>query len=196
MKNFKWFLAAKYLQVSKFLWKIYYTVKYFIRDLFKKNTAPGTREKPFVPEIYKKEEVISIELTNTSDKKEKVDILSTSNAFLPDNIKLSISGCPKEGLLDAIIQIKMLIGKKVRGIRYTVSSNKQLSNIIEFKNVFFTGDIHTRWFRPNQYKTASQNQSLIIEAPLLQFEINNNLIIGLDIEPNETINLFLTIEDI
>ncbi len=189
MKNLKYFLFNNILRFLKYLSKKYYSVKYFIRDLFAK-------KKTFTPEIYKRVDVICIELTNSSDKKEGVNIFSLSNQFLPNHIKLSINGSTKEDLFDIIFQIKSLTGKKVKGVRYAVSTKEQLSNIIEIKNLSYLGDLIIHRIRPDAYQTASQVQSLIIDMPLYQFDINNKLTIAVNINPNEAINLFLTVEDI
>lgn len=81
----------------------------------------------------------------------------------------------------------------VNGLRYSVDTVGQLSQLITIQYQSASGDLVQKKFRPNVFKTASQNQSLQIDAPGYKFGVDGNTQIQVPLLANEEVTLILQI---
>lgn len=81
----------------------------------------------------------------------------------------------------------------VNGLRYFVETTAQLSNVITIYKKTSNGEVNSQIFRPLTFKTASQNQSLQIDAPGYKFPVDGDTQIQVPVNPSEQVTLVLQI---
>ncbi len=82
----------------------------------------------------------------------------------------------------------------VNGLRYSTETTTQLNGqvlTIQYKSS--SGDLIQKIFRPLVFKTASQNQSLQVDAPGYKFPVDGNTSIRVPVIASESVTLILQI---
>jgi hypothetical protein len=82
----------------------------------------------------------------------------------------------------------------VNGLRYLTTTANQLNGqVLTIARQSPSGDFSSKIFRPVSFKTASQNQTLQIDAPGYKFGVDGNTYINVPLLPSEQVTIVMQI---
>ncbi len=82
----------------------------------------------------------------------------------------------------------------INGLRYLTTTTAQLNGqVLTIARQSPSGDFYSKIFRPVSFKTASQNQTLQIDAPGFKFGVDGNTYINVPLLPSEQVTIVMQI---